>query len=324
MAKMNIYAVGGAGSNIAKNLIKYTGKQDHGFAELSAFFIDASRSNLTKEIPDDNIYLVDGLDGSGKRRDSNYESLAECSKEILHQFKPTDMNVVLHSASGGTGSVLGPIIVSELLDRKEPVIVLTVGNTSCRIETENTIKTLKSYEMMSKKKGIPVNLFYRENTEVYTRAMVDNEIQTAIVMLAAIFSGNNHELDSSDLKNFLNYTRVTSYSPKLSLLDFYNQEVVLGKGQSIVSLVTLVDSSTSSHIDIPVEYQAVGFIPETVKQSLTVGLPIHAAIIAGYFNGVVETLEKKLADVFDEARKVVVEKSIVKSDEEHTSEGLIL
>lgn len=323
MSKVNLYCAGGASANIGKHFVKYRNKKDPGFSELSTYFIDASRSNLDEHIPDEVIYLVDGLDGSGKRRDSNYAVLAERSKEILHRFKPGDLNIVLHSAGGGTGSTLGPILVSELLDRKEPVVVITIGSTGSRIETDNTIKTLKSYEMISRKRELPINVHYRENTGSLGRGVVDNEVQLAVVILTAIFSGENKELDSSDLKNFLNYTRVTSYTPKLSLLDFFSEHIDVGKGQSVVALVTLTDDQTASDATVPVEYQAVGYLSENTKKLVTAKLPIHAAVISGHFNGVIDTLNKKLTE-FDEVRSIINEKPIVGEHEQSTDEGLIL
>jgi hypothetical protein len=141
--------------------------------------------------------------------------------------------------------------------------------------------------------------------------------------MSGIFSGSNRELDTSDITNFINYNNVTSYSPKLSLLDFFSKNIILDKGQSLVSLVTLVDDKTSSDITIPVEYQTVGFIPEVTKDAVSVELPIHACIIAGYFNSVIDSLDLKLKE-YDDARKVVNEKSIIKDNIDHTEEGLIL
>jgi cell division GTPase FtsZ len=161
---INVYACGGAGINLGSQLVKFNNRKDPGFAELKTFFIDTSKSNIQSNIPEDNIYLVDGLDGSGKKRDTNYVALAECSKEILHQFKPADINIVLHSASGGSGSVIAPILVSELLSRKSLTIVILIGSTSSRIEAENTSKTLKSYEMISHKRNMPVIAAYKENS----------------------------------------------------------------------------------------------------------------------------------------------------------------
>ena len=323
MAKMVLYAAGGAASNIAKHFVKFIDRRDPGFAEIVPYFLDASKSNLSKEIPDEHVYIVDGLDGSGKLRASNYEALTACTEEILYQFKPGDINVVLHSSGGGTGSTLGPILSSELLNRNIPTIVINIGSTASRIEIENTIKTLKSYEVISKKREKPVNMYYRENGDSSTRGTIDFDIQTAVVILAAIFSGSNSELDGADLKNFLDYTRVTSYSAKLALLEFFSKEISINKGQSVVSLVTLVDDKASSDANIPVEYQAVGKLPDQTKELVSVDLPIHATIINGFFNNIIHTLEEKLK-VFDEGRRVVTEKSIVGDDIKSTSEGLVL
>ena len=93
--KMKIYACGGAATNLASHFVKYIGKQEPGFAELDVVFIDTSKSNINSSIPNDKIYLVDGLDGSGKKRDSNYAVLSERGKEILHMHKPEDVNIVL-------------------------------------------------------------------------------------------------------------------------------------------------------------------------------------------------------------------------------------
>ena len=177
--------------------------------------------------------------------------------------------------------------------------------------------------MISRKRELPINVHYRENNGSLGRGQVDNEVQLAVVILTAIFSGENKELDSSDLKNFLNYTRVTSYTPKLSLLDFYSENIEVGKGQSVVSLVTLTDDETSSDASIPVEYQAVGYLSENTKKLVTAKLPIHACVISGYFNGVIDGLNKKLVE-FDEVRSIINEKPIVGEHEQSTDEGLIL
>ncbi len=100
--RLMIYASGGFGINVASELAKFEG-ENKGYADLSICFIDTSRSNLIgkKEIKPENVYILDNVDGSGKKRDQNYEVLSESAKDILHKYKPGDVNVVLHSASGG-------------------------------------------------------------------------------------------------------------------------------------------------------------------------------------------------------------------------------
>jgi hypothetical protein len=286
------------------------------------YFIDTSKSNLEDNFPKDQIYLVDGLDGSGKKRDSNYDTLSECSKDILLKFKPENINVIIHSASGGSGSVIGPIIVSEMLARKESVIVLLVGGTASRIEAKNTLNTLKSYEMISQKRDMPVVTCYKENTLSRPRGHVDSEMTTTIVLLSSIFSEDNKEIDKSDLRNFLTFNVVTSHTSQLALLNFFSQNIELDKGEHLLSLLTLTDTTVSSDIVIPVEYQTVGYISESTKNSIDIAIPIHAGIISGYFNNIVTLLENKLK-VFDEHRNTLVEKRIVDENTKSTNDGLV-
>lgn len=97
-----IYGCGGMGANQTASFLKHAGKFESGFGQISPFFLDTSNSNLrVLNVPEDHVYLIEGVDGSGKKRDSNYRAISERSKEMLHRFKPGDLNIVIHSASGG-------------------------------------------------------------------------------------------------------------------------------------------------------------------------------------------------------------------------------
>lgn len=320
MNTMAVYACGGAGINIAQDFLKCDSKKDEGFALFDVTFIDTSKSNLRPGTPDQNLFIIEGKDGFGKKRDSDPSTVMECIGEILHQHRPGTVNVVIHSSSGGSGSVIGPSLVSELLVRGQEVIVITIGSSGSKIEATNTEKTLKSYEAISLRRNKPVPVVYYENDKENTRAVNDDKIRAVVVTLAAMFSGENKELDTADVRNFLNYQNVTSYEPGLCLLDFFIGEVTLKKNETIVSLLTLVDESTSSEVDVPVEYQAVGFISEEAKASMKFTLPVHAAIIVGFFTGVISKLSEKVK-AFDDVRPVKV--SRITNGEEATDNGLI-
>ncbi len=326
--KLNVYACGGAGTNVASQLLKYQGKKEHGFCEFDMCFIDTSASNFTSEIPKDQTYLVDGLDGSGKKRDSNYVAIAERAKEIMQKFKPADINIVIHSASGGSGSVIGPILAGEL-SKKSPTVIIIIGSSDSRIETDNTIKTLRSYEVISRKKEYPIAAMYYENSKEIPRSMVDSYVKIDISLLSMLYSGDNSEMDTADLDNFINYNKVTTYSPALCNLGFFTKEITLGKDQYVASVATLGDTADDVSLNIPVEYQAVGYVRSSVaKESLKLEgeskLPLHVAMIIGFFNPIVERLEEKLK-VFDEHRSAVIQKQIVNQSHEDkaTDEGLL-
>lgn len=320
---IKIYATGGTGVNIGKTFAKWDGKDSAGFAKIETVFVDTSQSNMDEVVPRDKIYLVEGLEGNGKLRSSNYDPISESCNDILHQFRPGDVNIVLHGAGGGSGSVIGPLLVSELLARGEMVIALVVGSTSSRIETKNTVNTLASYEKISELRKAPVNVLYRENSVDKPRKVVDNEMINAVVLFTSLFSGFNQGLDKEDCKNFLNFHKVTSYLPKLSYLDLFTKTVTLDKGQALVSLMTLTDEENSSESNIPTEYQAVGFINNVFRENARLELPVHAAIIAGYFNQLIDKLQKKLSE-FQEVRALVSEKTIIDKNTSSTDQGLIL
>ena len=323
--KLRVYAAGGFGINVASELSKFEGKESPGYADLNICYIDTSRSNLIgKKVKEESLYILEGVDGSGKKRNQNYEVLAESAKDILHQHKPMDINIVLHSASGGSGSVSAPILVSELLKRGELVIPVMVGSNASRIEVENTVKTLKSYEVIAMKNHKPVVAIYRENSKDTPRGMVDSDVTTLIILLAVLFSGQNRELDKADLMNFINYHNVTDFQPKLNYLDFWSKTITLDKGCSLVSVATICDDENNPELDIPVEYQAVGYIQEENKGVLSIKMPVHAGVVSGFFNQKVSELEAKL-HTFKEAREVVAMKSIGNIDvASATDEGLIL
>jgi hypothetical protein len=318
--KCTIIGCGGAGINIAR---RFMGKNEEGFAQLDAYFVDTSRSNLTKDVASDRVYLFEGLDGSGKLRVANYDTIAERSKEMLQAIKPQGLVVLVHSAGGGSGSVIGPVIASELLKKEVMLVVACVGSSDSRIEAENTIKTLKSYAVMAERHKTPVNMIYAENSAELKRGAVDKTLETNIVLLSLFFSGENREIDTSDLRNFLNYTKVTSYPAALAHLDFFSESISLGRDQSIISAVTLTDDATSSSLSYPIEYQAVGFLPEKVKNISQLGLPLHMVNVANYFHSVVDQLSQKVASV-DEARQAVVHKTIVGRDDNATDLGIVL
>jgi len=323
---LRIYALGGLGINIGSQLLKFVGKEHKGYAKLEICFVDTSGSNLIdKDIDDDLVYLLDGVDGSGKKRSQNYAAMVDITNEILHRFKPGDVNIVLHSASGGSGAVLGTIIVSELLKRNQLVIPVMVGSTGSRIEVDNTIKTLKSYEMISKKSDTPVVACYKENSKDTNRTKTDNEIITLIILITILFSGQNRELDKADLNNFINYHNVTDYSPKLTYLDFYSREINIDKGTSLVTVATLCDEENSPELDTQVEYQAVGYVLEDSKDIFNIELPIHAATVLNHFTNKVGNLEIKLAS-YREAREIVVERSIATKEDssDATDKGILL
>ena len=99
---------------------------------------------------------------------------------------------------------------------------------------------------------------YYENGVNLSRSEVDEKIRVSLILTALVFSGDIKELDDSDLRNFLDYTKVTSFQPRLSFIRIAEGNVTLDKEETVISATSVTDNVTSSEINIPVEYQATG------------------------------------------------------------------
>lgn len=99
---VQIYACGGMAQNIISTLESSRGQRNPGFASMEPCYIDTSRSNLiSKNISEENVFLLPDTDGSGKVRSTNVTEIQKNVKAILLKFKPRDFNIVVHSGGGG-------------------------------------------------------------------------------------------------------------------------------------------------------------------------------------------------------------------------------
>lgn len=322
MKNIKLYCAGGAGINIGSYFSNQTVKDNLAVsnAEIIPTYIDTSRSNLAKSIPEESVYMIEGLDGSGKVRSENYKHITDCVLDILQSHPPGDLNIVLSSGSGGSGSVIAPVLIGELTQLGVPVVVIVVGSTDSRIELENTIRTLKSYESIAQLRKTPIAGMYFQNSSKSPRKSVDADIHRAINVLSVLFSGNIDELDSSDLRNWLNYTKVTSFEPHFCNLEFFSDKVNLEKSHHAISVATLCEPGGDSNTGTTVEYQCVGLISSKPDFKL----PLHVVILTGAIDLVHKNLSESLK-VIDQARQArMVKNTVLSNDDKPTHNGLIL
>lgn len=309
---VKVYACGGASINIMKSLY-YPSKnniKDPGFAKLEIVFMDTSRSNIPKDVDDEDFYLVQGLgdekiDGSGKVRATNYKAVSLAIPEILHRFKPAELNIVIHSASGGSGGVLGASLVSELLNQDKAVIVVMIGSTTCEQEIRNTINTILSYQAISAKRDKSVVALYLENGNGVTMSENDALVRINTLLLTVIWSGENHGLDSKDLDNFLNYQRVSKYQPALTGLTIQAGKIKpkLEKGQAVSSVISLIREGEDPDPGMIVGYHSFGTISEAAYvESVKMPTPIHLHTVQGYFSDIITRLQTKLSEAEEQYR----------------------
>lgn len=325
MRTVNLYAGGGAGINIARELYRPEPVAEPGFAAIRTVFIDASGSNVPPEVLPNafiRITSIDGseIDGSGKVRSTNYKAAAAAVPQILHDHKPADLNILLHSASGGSGSAILPALASELLLRGEDILVILIGSTTCRQEIKNTINTLLSYQSISTLRERSVVCYYLENGE---RPMRENDATARVITLlsAALWSGENFGLDKEDLHNWLNYDRVSTYPPALTAMELDGPGVELERlsGQAVSSTVTLIREGEDPTPSEVVGYHSFGTISQAAAEAIKMPSPIHLNTVQGYFPRILTALQEKLAAIEEVHRanninKITLEKTAIESD----------
>lgn len=321
--KLSIYACGGTGVSIVSHFEQFRNKESvtqSGYSSVTPYYVDTSMSDITEDLPREFMYVFEETDGSGKKRAENFSLIKDSVNDILHKFTPGDINVIVSSASGGSGAVVAGYLLMELLRRKIPTIIITVGTCDSRIEIENTIKTLKTYEKASITTGVPVVLSYWQNDKVTNRQEVDSGVRNLITRLSALFSKQHKRLDNTDLANWLNYPKVTDISAKLVVLDVYEGEHLRNCNENVISVATLCREGLDSSAGIPIEYQAVGYVSESNSQTIKLNDAVHFCIVDNLISSIFKTLNKELS-VFVEHRNARTSSSrLVTADEASSTE----
>lgn len=294
LGKLSVYFCGGAGANLSEKLKTALLKFNrNGMADMTSYVIDTSESNMhgtTRE----NTYIYKGLDGFGKKRNEDPAAIKKKIPEILANFEPQEFNIVVAGLAGGSGSVISPFIVRELISQGKSVVVLGVVSTDTETEIINTDTTLGNLETISQSTGVPVVIRTYLNPDNGKQGEVDDNVVLDVLKLAMLFSRRNTRLDQSDLRNWLHYNRVVEAPAKLVSLemvsgaDTEHARSMIEEGMIPIAAATVAPPDTSTRTPWPVRYQATGFVP--VKNSGELTSALHFTIV----DGQVAALHKKL------------------------------
>lgn len=323
---VTLYCCGGGGTNIGYEFEGRRNRPEVGFAEINPVYVDTSRSNLIAGIAPEHTYVFEGKDGSGQIRADNHLDIAASIGDVLQKHPPGDLSIVLSSAGGGSGSVIAPLITSELLGRGLAVIVIAIGSADTKRLAVNTLNTFKSYEGVSRTRKAPVVMRYFQNSPTTPREVVDVKVIETITLLCALFSRQNSELDTRDLFNFLNFHRVGSFQPQLVGLELEeaDAERAVAWG-NVITVATLArDKSSQTAYSSMIEYQVTGFLPEDADPSMQKHGPLHYVTYDGIVSERVKVLTELLKDLERTQSARIQKDSILSNDDAPTSSGLVL
>jgi hypothetical protein len=307
---VKIYAVGGFGINIGTAFIK-AHLADKNLSHVDVVFVDTSDANMRDErlrtVDESKIYRFPKLKGGGKNRKELHPKIVPHVPELLSKLQPTDFNIVVHSASGASGSTVGPEIVREILQRNGNVLVLQAGSTSDRMVLTNTVGTMKSYAAISRRLNKPIVSYMNTATKTLSPSEVDQRAIAALYLMSIVFSDKNDRVDTTDLTNLLNYHKVTNFEPEFSGIEFFHESVNLPGHIVPQAAVMLVPQANTDHLGVPVDglrvdYICDGVICKEFEPELE-GRDLFAVVYTGDSRRTVELLQEELDKYEAEAQQ---------------------
>jgi len=267
---IRLYGCGGCGINIVSPFAnKSSGR---GYSDIEVGLIDSSTSNYTAEHKENDVpffLATDEGEGSGKVRRDNAAVINENIRAALQKQPPAGFNIVVFSTSGGTGSVVGPLLVKELLKRGIPAIAIAVGSSESSITALNSLNTLKSLAAIGDSLDKPTIISYHHNSATTRRSQVDATCNATIQAMAALCSQQNDELDQRDVRNWAFYNHSTSVPAQLSVLEICDSVEVAKQIDAPISVATLLVDKDAPAPELMPEYSCIGYRLDGLEDGLT-------------------------------------------------------
>jgi hypothetical protein len=131
--------------------------------------------------------------------------------------------------------------------------------------------------------------------------MVDAAIEWSITRLLVLASGENKHFDAADLKNWLNYEKVSAVSPQLTTLDILSKsDLDTLQKSNLVTMAVLATSDMDTENDLFIDYQATGFVGKDVFAPGEFKEPVYFVTKTGLVN----TIDKKLKEILQQFKEV--------------------
>jgi len=208
--KTYVHAVGGAGNNIVNNHISNVIKSiPHITSSVEFNYIDTADTNIERlvDVEDENIFRLNSgltgksVDGAGGNRESLDVYITNFARDYADKYSKVenDLHIIVSSSSGGSGSLLGPRLVSTLKELGKSVVFVTVYDLSSKKYTATTVSALTHIELLGSRRNYTIPTIMVANTDTASADAIVSKATIAIILLAA---SNIKHLDNADVKAF--------------------------------------------------------------------------------------------------------------------------
>jgi len=284
--KITLVGCGGAGINISIKAYEQLRNLGDGYSEVDIELIDTSDKTIQaySEYKDKFTRIISSkltgktIDGAGGERKS-LDLLKEVTGNIKNyldkrNFENESNNyyVIIASASGGSGSMISPVLTSLLLARDYNVIVVNVGDSSNILNLNNTIATLTSFQSVAIKNKAALSMIYYNNTvdnntTPANEEYVNGKIFSMLSIISLYCGGMITNLDHIDMNNFFRPSKYKTFNVEPGIYSLGISKGTLSDENTLLARTIVKDESSPFKVDVVLSHNKTGKIPSILENS---------------------------------------------------------
>lgn len=261
--RVAIYGCGGAGINLLAELME---SNRTNLADFSPAFIDSSDS--MSRAPAEHFYRLQNVDGAGKIRKDIANPVDRELPSILMNHPLADLNLIIFSMGGGTGSVVGPKIAAQAFQEGKAVIFFAVGSHENATTTKNNLATMRTLNGIANANDVVSVAFFDSNGNSPRSQSVDRSMVLGLQAVLDLYSGRHESLDSSDVENWVKVRQTVGIAPQLVLLDIKTNRAAVAEIPAPISVGALHAKGEDMSASIAADYGFDGYRRDENDQSL--------------------------------------------------------
>lgn len=343
--KIIVHACGGTGIKVADKVVNNVATLGDGFSDIVIRYVDTSKADISKIEHDPKAFWhiksaefgKDTLSGSGSERRHASKEISGDIKNYLNHFSihehgTGEYHLVIFSASGGSGGVIGSLIIKSLLAENMPVVSIVVGDSSNGLSAINTLNTLAGLNNIANKAKKPLNIMYVNNKDFADNGILsgienaNKAIFSSLSVLSLFLSGDNEALDNQDLLNIIDQSnyKTINIQPGLYALSTFSGKATLPQGAIPTVARTLTSAGISPDVGIQLLHHKSGIVrSENANKIFGKQYPLHLISSANLFGVESMNLKTVTDEYYDMMHKIEVQHVEGTTESDESDDGLV-